>query len=194
MRNQSLPCRALAISASSVARCISSVPISALVRQSSKRSIAAMISLRKFAAISFCFNTKFCKPSSEQSHKYRNGTSGLSIKRSPESELRAGCCFYSLVSAVSSNKSIRNSPYVVLRRKDAQTQCGTENGFHVSGCPNSCGPMNEWSAKFSNLLIVTTGTSLGSSFIIFNSEFSTKRNAIASHMKSHEVTGEARHD
>ena len=184
-----LPCRALAISANSVALFISNDPISALVRQSSIRSIAAMISFRRFAAISCCLKTKFCNPSSLQSHKYPNGGSGLSIKASPGSDLGAGGRFYSLADTVSRNKTL----YVFLRRKEAPTQCGTENGFLVSGCPNSCGPMNEWSAKSSLPPNATTGIGPINSFITFLSASSTTRSAKESHTLAHVVTG-ARHE
>jgi hypothetical protein len=184
----SLPCRAPAICASSCDLCISSVPISALALQSRNRSSAANISLRKFAAISFCFKTKFSSPSLLQSHRYPNGTSGLSVIYPPRDQARG---FYSLVSGL----SINSSPYVVLRREQERTnKCGTEKGLPVSEYRNNFGPTKAWSERFSFPPIAATGISRGSSFTTFRWASSTKSAASESPIRSHAVTGEVRHE
>lgn len=68
LNRNNVPCRALAISASSVPLCMSSAPTSALTSASTIRSMSAFMDLRNSEAISFCFKTKFSIPSSEQSH------------------------------------------------------------------------------------------------------------------------------
>ena len=157
---------------------------SASTHSSSKR----FTSFRRSADLFNWFSRKASSDFFEQSNKYESGGSGRFIQGFPKSDLGAGCRFYFFVGEVSRNKPVRNSPYVVLRRKEAQTQCGTENGFLVSGCPNNCGPTNEWSARFKNLPTATTATSLGSFFTTSHSAYSMKSSAHQRPIQSHGVT------
>lgn len=175
-----LPCRALAISASSVPLCMSSAPTSALTSASTIRSMSAFMDLRSREAISFCFKIKFSIPSSEQSHRYSKGGSGLITSSAGYCGLRRN-----VVSMVLEGYS---QTFQTLRR-NREKPCGTENAYPASVYQSKYGPMKAWSAKSSLPPTSRTEIFRANCFITLRSALSIPRSAKESHVLAHVVTG-----